>query len=86
MVEYVYAKPRKLSLAEVARQRKLEKQLKDTESEIAQTEARLTAIEAEMLSEEVVSNHIKLGQLHEEQAGLEARLEELYELWGELTE
>lgn len=71
---------------EKARQRKLEKQLKDTESEIEQVEARLTAIETEMLSEEVASDHVKLGQLHEEQASLQIRLEELYTLWGELTE
>ncbi len=71
---------------EKARQRKLEKQLKDTESEIEQIEARLTAIETEMLSEEVASDHVKLGQLHEEQARLQPRLEELYTLWGELTE
>lgn len=71
---------------EKARQRKLEKQLKDTESEIEQVEARLAAIETEMLSEEVASDHVKLGQLHEEQARLQTRLEELYALWGELTE
>lgn len=67
-----------------ARQRKLEKQLNDTEQEISGIEVRLGEIESEMESEEVYSDHIKLTQLHDEEVGLRKRLEVLYGFWGEL--
>lgn len=71
---------------EKARQKRLEKQLKDTEAEIEDIESKLSGIAEKMQSEEVVADHIKLGELHEEQAILQSRLDELYELWGDLTE
>jgi ATP-binding cassette subfamily F protein 3 len=69
---------------ERTRQRKLEKQLAETEQEIGMIEARLQEIESEMLLEEVMTDHIKLTQLHEEQTRLSKRLEELYPLWDSL--
>lgn len=74
------------SKEEKARQRKLEKQLKETEAEIEQTEERLSDIEKEMLSDAVIANHVRLRELHQEQLTLQTRREELYALWGELTE
>ena len=71
---------------EKAKQRKTEKQLQETEQEINKSEERLKAIDIEMTFEAVFSDHIKLTQLHEEQSMLKIRLEELYELWGVLSE
>jgi ATP-binding cassette subfamily F protein 3 len=70
---------------ERAKQRKLEKQLNETEQEIAQTEARLTEIRSEMLKEEVATDHIRLLEFDNERAALEKRLEELYKLWEILS-
>ena len=71
---------------EKARQRKTEKQLQEAEQEINKSETRLKAIDTEMTYEAVYSDHIKLTELHEEQSILKTRLEELYELWGVLSE
>ncbi|HEX2928021.1 MAG TPA: ABC transporter ATP-binding protein, partial [Ruminiclostridium sp.] len=73
------------SKEEKARQRKLIKQLEETEREISQTENRLAEIDREMVSEEACSNHILLTELHKEQENLNSRLEELYELWETLS-
>lgn len=70
---------------EKARQRRIEKQLADTETEIADTEARLKQIDTEMSSEEASSDHVLLIKLQEEKSGHETRLEELYDLWEQLS-
>ncbi len=72
------------SKEEKARQRRLEKQLTDTENEIITSEERLKKIDEEMLHANEDCDHVKLMQLHDEQQTLTKRLEELYELWEEL--
>ena len=69
---------------EQARQRKLEKQLEQTEHEILETEERLKEIEVEMGEEVVASDHRKLAELFQEQTSLKTKLENLYEFWDEL--
>lgn len=70
---------------ERARRRKLEKQYSDTEKEIAKLEKSIENIKVEMESGEVLSDHVKLSELHSEQEQMENRLEELYELWESLA-
>lgn len=55
--------------------------MNDTENAIARTEERLKAIEQEMTREEVLSDHLKLTDLYEEQNSLKQELDRLYELW-----
>ena len=69
---------------ERSRVRKLEKQLADTEREIGNIEKRLVDIDNEMA--EAASDHNKLLELSEEKALKEQRLEELYTVWGQVTE
>jgi ATP-binding cassette subfamily F protein 3 len=69
---------------EDARQRKLEKQLEQTEKDIFDTEERLKEIEVEMEKEEVISNHLMLSTLFEEQNSLKLKLDKSYEMWQEL--
>lgn len=69
---------------EKARQRKLEKQLAETEDEIGQIEKRLEEINTEM--EAAATDHIKLMQLQEEHDSSSRHLETLYELWAKLSE
>jgi len=69
---------------EITRQRKLERQLEQTEKEITDTEERLKEIEEEMEKEEIASDHLMLANLYEEQNSLKLKLEGLYELWQEL--
>lgn len=68
-----------------SRQRKLEKQLTETEQEINSIEARLKAIDSEMAVDEIQSDHIRLTELVNEQAQLNQRLEELYTFWETLS-
>ena len=70
---------------EKARRRKLEKQYQDTEKEITRIEKALEELNVEMQSEEVLSDHVKLTELHNKQVEMENRLEELYELWESLV-
>ena len=70
---------------EKARRRKLEKQYSDTEKEIANLESSIENIKVEMQSGEVLSDHVKLSELHSKQEQMETRLEELYELWESLA-
>lgn len=65
-----------------ANKRKLERQLKDTEDRIAKIEARLEAIKNEMVDESVACDHIKLGELSNEELKLSDELDSLYELYG----
>ena len=69
---------------ERSRIRKLEKQLSDAEKEIEKTEQRLSDIDNEMI--EFATDHMKLIELSEEKQIKEARLEELYSIWTEVTE
>lgn len=68
-----------------AKQRKLERQLLETEQEISLTEERLSEIEKEMVLDEVASDHVRLIKLQEEHDTLDERLEELYRLWEEYS-
>ncbi len=70
---------------EKARRRKLEKQYSDTEKEIALLEKTLKELSVEMQSEEVLSDHVRLTDLHNKQVEMEKRLESLYELWESLA-
>ena len=70
---------------EKARRRKLERQYTETENEIAKLESSIENIKAEMQSEEILSDHVKLNELHNKQQEMEKRLEELYELWETLA-
>ncbi|MGE5328651.1 MAG: ABC-F family ATP-binding cassette domain-containing protein [Deltaproteobacteria bacterium] len=67
-----------------SRQRKLEKQLIQTENEINTAEERLKEVEEEMQKEEIMSDHLLLAKLFEEQSNLKSKLGKLYELWQEL--
>lgn len=71
---------------EEARQRKRAKLLEQTEKEIHDIENRLKEIALEMSKEEIMSDHIMLQQLCEEQQELELKLESDYALWHELEE
>jgi len=70
---------------ERARRRKLERQYSETEKEIVNLESSIEKIKAEMQSEEILSDHVKLNELHTKQQEMEKRLEELYELWESLA-
>lgn len=69
---------------ERSRIRKLEKQLSDTEKAIEKTETRLKELEEEMVR--FATDHEKLLELNEEQQQAQNKLEELYEVWSEVTE
>ncbi len=80
-----YAKLEHLAVKEErAKKRRLEKQLTDTENEIAYIEDHLQTISEQMQQEEVLSDHVRLLELNNEQDKLNKRLEELYELWEKL--
>ena len=69
---------------ERSRIRKLEKQLSDTEKEIANIEGRLKDIDNEMV--EFSTDHEKLIELSDEKQTNELKLEGLYSVWTEVTE
>ncbi|QNU67533.1 ABC-F type ribosomal protection protein [Ruminiclostridium herbifermentans] len=69
---------------ERSRIRKLEKQLADTEKNIAMLEQRLKDIDEEMV--EFATDHIKLIELSEEKQLKESELEDLYAVWADVTE
>lgn len=71
---------------EESRKRKREKHLSQTEKEINDIEERLKEIEVEMQKEEIISDHIMLAKLYDEQNALTVKLEKEYELWHELKE
>ncbi len=64
-----------------AQKRKLEKELNNTENRITEVEERITAIDEEMVSEGIVTDHVRLSELSIERNQLESELEELYEKW-----
>jgi len=85
-VKYTASKIERISTKEEkAKQRKLEKQLLDTEQEISKIEERLNQIDTEMTSENTSSNHVLLNSLHEEQEALKIKLEALYSNWEVLA-
>ena len=69
---------------ERSRIRRLEKQLSDTERDIAKLEQRLKDIDNEMV--EFATDHVKLIELSEEKQTKESELEELYAVWADVTE
>ncbi len=69
-----------------ARERKRKNDLAKCESEIATLEERTAAIDEEMARPEVATSSYKLLELSREQEKVNARLEELYELWETLAE
>ena len=69
-----------------ARERKRKNDLAKCESEIATLEERTAAIDEEMARPEVATSSYKLLELSREQEKVNARLEELYELWEALAE
>ncbi len=70
---------------EQARIRKRKNDLKKTEDEIHQLEARNDEIDALLTKEEIFTNVQKLIELNEEKKSIEDRLLELLEVWEELA-
>lgn len=71
---------------EQARIRKRQNDLKKTEDEIHKLETRDGEIDALLLDEAVYTDVAKLVELNQEKENLQARLEELYEIWESLAE
>jgi ATP-binding cassette subfamily F protein 3 len=71
---------------EQARLRKRQNELKKTEDEIHQLENRDGEIDGLLGKEEIFTDVPKLMELNNEKEAIRIRLEELYELWGELAE
>jgi ATP-binding cassette subfamily F protein 3 len=69
-----------------AKQRKLENDLKKTETRIAELEQKITDIDTLMASEEVCRNSAKLSELSAEQRTWQEELDHLYEEWERLSE
>ena len=69
-----------------AKQRKLENDLKKTETRIAELEQKITDIDTLMASEEVCRNSAKLSELSAEQKTWQEELDHLYEEWERLSE
>ncbi len=77
-----WAKQKELQAAK----RKRENQLAKTEKEIEELETKITDLQAEMSKPEIASNSVKLQELCKECDAAQSRLDELYELWEELSE
>ena len=60
--------------------------MKKTEEEISRLEERNQTIDTLMTQEEVYSNSVRCQELAQEKHENDCKLEELYELWGELAE
>ncbi len=71
---------------EKANLRRQQKRLEAVEAEIGQCEERIGKIDVLLATPEVFSDHMKCQALHDEQVGLKANLDSLYEEWSELTE
>lgn len=71
---------------EQARIRKRQNELKKTEEEIHKLETRDGEIDELLVKEEIFTDVPKLMELNQEKETISKRLEELYELWGELAE
>lgn len=71
---------------EQAKIRKRQNELKKTEEEIHRLETRDREIDDLLVKEEIFTDVPKLMELNQEKETISKRLEELYELWGELAE
>jgi len=71
---------------EQAKIRKRQNELKKTEEEIHKLETRDGEIDELLIKEEIFTDVPKLMELNQEKEKISKRLEELYELWGELAE
>ena len=71
---------------EQAKIRKRQNELKKTEEELHKLETRDGEIDELLVKEEIFTDVPKLLELNQEKEMISKRLEELYELWGELAE
>ena len=71
---------------EQAKIRKRQNELKKTEDEIHKLEIRDGEIDELLVREEIFTDVPKLMELNQEKETISKRLEQLYELWGELAE
>ncbi len=69
-----------------AAKRKKENQLAKTEKEIEELELKISNLQEEMSKPEIASNSVKLQELCKECDTAQNKLDELYELWEELSE
>lgn len=69
-----------------AQKRKQKKQIEATEQKIEELEEKIQKIDLEFQNPEYASNSFKLNELAEERKDLEGQLEELYELWENLSD
>lgn len=74
------------SREEQNRLKKRKNEIKRTEERIFVVEERLSAIDAEYSDPSIGSNTARLMELHNESAGLQKELDELYEHWDSLME
>lgn len=74
------------SREEQNRLKKRKNEIKRTEERISVIEERLSAIDAEYSDPSIGSNTARLMELHNESAGLQKELDELYEHWDSLME
>lgn len=74
------------SREEQNRLKKRKNEIKRTEERISVVEKRLSAIDAEYFDPSIGSNTARLMELHNESAGLQKELDELYEHWDSLME
>ena len=74
------------SREEQNRLKKRKNEIKRTEERISVVEERLAAIDAEYSDPSIGSNTARLMELHNESAGLQKELDELYEHWDSLME
>lgn len=74
------------SREEQNRLKKRKNEIKRTEERISVVEERLSAIDAEYSDPLIGSNTARLMELHNESAGLQKELDELYEHWDSLME
>ena len=77
-----WAKQKELQAAK----RKRENQLAKTEKEIEELENKIADLQEEMSKPEIASNSVKLQELCKECDAAQSKLDELYELWEELSE
>lgn len=77
-----WAKQKELQAAK----RKRENQLAKTEKEIEELENKIADLQEEMSKPEIASNSVKLQELCKECDAAQNKLDELYELWEELSE
>lgn len=77
-----WAKQKELQAAK----RKRENQLAKTEKEIEELETKIADLQEEMSKPEIASNSVKLQELCKECDATQNKLDELYELWEELSE